>query len=65
MTTAILIGGKSRGPRCGSCSMMPRTGRTSGFYWQGEPAISLPRPKQLRADLPAFLREWVRDGRPY
>jgi hypothetical protein len=45
--------------------MMPRTGRTSGFYWQGEPAISLPRPKQLRADLPAFLREWVRDGRPY
>jgi hypothetical protein len=26
------------------------------FHWQGAPAISLPRPGALRADLPAFLR---------
>ncbi len=26
------------------------------FHWQGEPAISLPRPGPLRADVPAFLR---------
>jgi hypothetical protein len=26
------------------------------FHWQGEPAISLPRPTPLRADLPIFLR---------
>ncbi len=27
------------------------------FHWQGEPAISLPRCRPLRADLPAFLRK--------
>jgi hypothetical protein len=26
------------------------------FHWQGEPAVSLPRPKPLRSDVPAFLR---------
>lgn len=26
------------------------------FHWQGEPAVSLPRPKPLRTDVPAFLR---------
>jgi len=26
------------------------------FFWQGEPAISLPRSGLLRADMPAFLR---------
>jgi hypothetical protein len=26
------------------------------FYWEGEPAISLPRPAPLRPDMPAFLR---------
>lgn len=26
------------------------------FQWEGEPAISLPRPQPLRADLPPFLR---------
>lgn len=26
------------------------------FHWQGEPAVSLPRPGSLRADMPAFLR---------
>ncbi len=26
------------------------------FHWQGQPAISLPRQKPLRPDLPAFLR---------
>lgn len=27
------------------------------FYWQGQPAVSLPRPSPLRADMPAFLRQ--------
>jgi hypothetical protein len=27
------------------------------FHWQGEPAISLPRPQPLRADMPVFLRQ--------
>jgi hypothetical protein len=27
------------------------------FLWEGEPALSLPRPKPLRADLPPFLRQ--------
>jgi hypothetical protein len=27
------------------------------FLWQGEPAISLPRPQPVRADVPAFLRQ--------
>jgi hypothetical protein len=27
------------------------------FFWQGEPAISLPRSRSLRADMPVFLRE--------
>lgn len=26
------------------------------FHWQGEPAVSLPRPRPLRADMPPFLR---------
>src|SRR5262249_47260272 len=27
------------------------------FHWQGEPAISLPRPRPLRTDMPPFLRQ--------
>ena len=27
------------------------------FHWQTEPAVSLPRPGPLRADVPAFLRD--------
>lgn len=30
------------------------------FHWQGEPAISLPRRRALRQDMPAFLRKLYR-----